>query len=156
MYISSLLLYNKYESTDIPIANMEVYTMAEKKKEELLTLREGAAYLGVTDQRMRTILREGRVEATKNEKGYWRLTTEALDDYNENKGRRLDGGKTWTIRLSPEQHVALTDFIDANPIMAGVELSERYNYDPAKAKAYRQKRKAQLAAEAALAQEASE
>ena len=40
----------------------------EQSTEGLMNLREAAAYLGITDQRVRTVLREGRVEATKNEK----------------------------------------------------------------------------------------
>lgn len=115
---------------------------------DLLTLRQGAAYLEVTDQRMRTVLREGRVEATKNEKGYWRVSVEALDNYKATKGRRLDGAKTWTVRLDEDQKVVMEEFV-ASQGWEGVEFSPRYNYDPEKAKAYRQKRKAQLAEEIA-------
>lgn len=127
--------------------------MAQKKASatetpELLTLRQGAAYLGVTDQRMRTILREGRVEATKNEKGYWRVSPEVLDNYQATKGRRSDGATAKVVRLTEEQQAALEVFI-AEQGWEGVAFTNRYNYDPDKAKAYRQKRKAQLAEETA-------
>ena len=134
--------------------------MAREKASEvaipLLTLREGAAYLGVTDQRMRTILREGRVDATKNEKGYWRVSTEVLDNYQATKGRRLDGAKAWVARMTDEQKVVLEDFITSQGEgCEEVVFAPRYNYDPEKAKAYRQKRKAQLAEETAALAEGS-
>lgn len=134
--------------------------MAKEKAAELapqlLTLREGAAYLGVTDQRMRTILREGRVDATKNEKGYWRVTPEVLDNYQSTKGRRLDGAKAWVARMTDEQKVVLEDFIAIQGEgWEEVVFAPRYNYDPEKAKAYRQKRKAQLAEETAAMAEGS-
>jgi len=120
---------------------------------ELLTLRQAAAYLGVTDQRVRTILREGRVEATKNEKGYWRVTTEALDAYNVTKGTRQAGAKAYVFKADAEQLEAIqAAFEDAG---LEVAIEPRYKYDPAKAKAYRLAR-AEKQAAAAEAEEAAQ
>ncbi len=112
----------------------------------LMNLREAAAYLGITDQRVRTVLREGRVEATKNEKGYWRVTQEALDAYNTSKGQRVSGEKSYVVRLDPEQKAWLELALADEGLE--IEITPRYNYDPEKAKAYRLARQAKLAAEA--------
>jgi excisionase family DNA binding protein len=115
-------------------------------EDSLLTLREAAAYLGVTDQRVRTLLREGRIEATKNEKGYWRVSPEALDAYNATKGQRTMGGKSFVFRANPEEFAALQMFVAEQGYE--IEFSPRYKYDPEKAKAYRLARAEKQAAEA--------
>jgi excisionase family DNA binding protein len=121
----------------------------EQPSNGLLNLREAANYLGVTPQRIRTILRDGRVESTKNEQGHWRVSTEQLDLYNATKGRRTGGAKSYVCRLAPEQHKALAEFIASQGWDAEkVGLKPRYNYDPDKAKAYRQKRAQKQAEEA--------
>ncbi len=132
----------------------EAEAQPEVQEDGLLNLRQAAAYLGITDQRVRTVLREGRVEATKNEKGYWRVSTEALDAYNATKGQRKAGGKSYVVRLDSEQKVWLEEQL----AKAGIEteLTPRYNYDPEKAKAYRLARKEKLAAEAAESEDEAE
>lgn len=122
-------------------------TPEAKQDNGLLTLKEAAAYLEVTEQRVRTLLREKRVEAVKNDKGYWRVTKEALDSYNATKGQRVSGRKAFVVRLTPEELEALNTFIGEQG-WEEVTVEPRYNYDPAKAKAYREQRAAKLAAEA--------
>ncbi len=119
----------------------------------LLNLRQAAAYLGVTDQRVRTVLREGRVEATKNEKGYWRVTTEALDAYNATKGTRQAGAKAYVFKADADQLAEIQAAFEAAGLE--VEIAPRYKYDPAKAKAYRLAR-AEKQAAAAEAEEAAQ
>lgn len=123
----------------------------EQESDGLLTLREAAGYLGVTDQRVRTLLRTGRVNAVKNEKGYWRVTKDELDGYQDTKGQRTSGKKAYVVRLTPEQLTMFEDFVDAEE-MEDIEFAPRYNYDPKKAKAYRLARAKKLAAEVAEAE----
>ncbi len=123
--------------------------MARKQSEEveqpaLMTLREAAAYAGVTDQRIRTLLRTGRVQATKTDDGHWRVSQEAIDGYNATKGQRVSGKKAYVVRLSAEEMAQLEAFA----VDSGWEeftIEPRYKYDPEKAKAYRQKRAAEQA-----------
>lgn len=119
---------------------------AQPQDDGLMNLREAAAYLNITDQRVRTVLREGRVKAGKNEKGYWRVSREALDAYSASKGQRQSGSKAYVIRLNPEEKVWLEEQL----VEAGFEVAiePRYNYDPEKAKAYRLARAEKQAAEA--------
>jgi excisionase family DNA binding protein len=128
----------------------------EKESDGLLTLREAAGYLGVTDQRIRTLLRTGRVPAQKNEKGYWRVATEALDKYNATKGQRTSGKKAYVAKLSPEQLEMLQALCEDEDELNDVEFAPRYNYDPEKAKAYRLARAEKLAAEEAAAEAEAE
>ncbi len=121
----------------------------------LLTLREAAAHLGITEQRVRNLLSTGRIPATKNEKGYWRVTAENLDGYNETKGRTRNGRKQYVLPLSPEQLEALQMWLNTQGY-EDVEIKPRYSHDPVKAKAYREARKAKLAAEAAEGQDTVE
>ncbi len=123
-------------------------------EDSLLTLREAAAYLGVTDQRVRTLLREGRIPADKNEKGYWRVSTEALDAYSTTKGQRKAGGKSFVFRANPEEFEALQAFVAEQGFE--IEFSPRYKYDPEKAKAYRLARAEKQAAEAEAAEAEAE
>ncbi len=107
----------------------------QSNEQELLTLREAAAHLGVTDQRIRTLLREGRIPAEKNEKGYWRVPPASLDEYTASKGQRKMGSKSFVFRATPEEYEALLQFVADQGYK--IEFAPRYNYDPAKAKAYR-------------------
>lgn len=129
------------------MAKSQSTAQPEQSDEGLLNLREAAAYLEVTDQRVRTILREGRIVATKNEKGYWRVSKEELDKYNATKGSRRSGAKSYVFRASEEELATLQEFAAENGLDLGIK--PRYKYDAGKAKAYRQKRKAQLATEKA-------
>lgn len=103
--------------------------MADKKTAEqlkgnedgLMTLKEASAYADVTAQRIRTLLREGRVNATKNERGHWRVSREAIDAYNASKGQRK-GGKAWVIRVEPEQLETVRELLAGY----GIEMEPRY------------------------------
>jgi hypothetical protein len=75
------------------------------------------------------------------------VSKEALDAYNATKGQRRSGRKAYVVRLNEEELEALEQFLTSSDFESKA-IEPRYNYDPAKAKAYREARQAKLAAEA--------
>jgi hypothetical protein len=116
-----------------------------------MNLRLAAVYLNLSEQRVRTLLREEKVPgAVKSDSGAWVLTKEGLDEYKETRktrggGTRRGDGKLWQIR------VKYKDLEDVREALAefDIELEPRYNYE--RQKAYREKRKKEQAAEKAAA-----
>jgi hypothetical protein len=119
-----------------------------------MNLRLAAVYLNLSEQRVRTLLREEKVPgAVKSDSGAWVLTKEGLDEYKETRktrggGTRRGDGKLWQIR------VKYKDLEDVREALAefDIELEPRYNYE--RQKAYREKRKKEQAAEKAAAAKA--
>lgn len=118
---------------------------------DVMNLRLAAVYVNISEQRLRTVAREETVKGTKDENGAWSFTKEDLDAYLEKKatqpragGQRGDG-KLWIIRVKYENLKGVKEALEP----FGIELQPRYNYE--KQKAYREKRKKQLAAEKAEA-----
>lgn len=96
-----------------------------KEKKELLTLKESARYLGIGDFRMRHIILENKVTATKVKEGHinkWYVEKDSLDRYQSTKGRSKDGKKAFLVRLSPEELEVVTKFLTEREI----EIGPRY------------------------------
>lgn len=119
---------------------------------DVMNLRLAAVYVNVSEQRLRTVAREGTVKGSKDDSGAWTFTKADLDEYLEMKktmprggGGTRGEGKLWIIRVKhtdiKEVKAALEPF--------GIELQPRYNYQ--KQKEYREKRKKEQAAEKAAA-----
>lgn len=128
------------------------FTMPDIEFPELMNIRVAALYADLSEMRIRTLLREGRLKADKNEQGHWVISKTAIDEYNETKGQRGGGprgeGKLWVIRV---KHADIADVREAlEPF--GIELQPRYNYE--KQAEYRKKRAARLKAEKAAATKA--
>jgi hypothetical protein len=116
---------------------------------DVMNLRLAAVYVDLSEQRLRTVAREGTVKGTKTEDGAWSFTKKDLDAYLEMKatqprggGRRGDG-KLWIIRVKYENLEAVKAALEP----FGIELQPRYNYQ--KQKEYREKRKKDKAAQKA-------
>jgi hypothetical protein len=119
-----------------------------------MNLRLAAVYLNLSEQRVRTLLRENKIPgAEKSESGAWVLTKAILDEFKQTHrsrgggGRRGDG-KLWQIRVKYEN---LADVREALGKF-GIELEPRYNYE--RQKKYREERKKKQAAEKAAAKAA--
>lgn len=118
----------------------------------LIDIKGAAAYLGISAMRIRTLLREGRLEgAEKVQVGdtavvKWVIPQSALDSYTATKGTfgaSRKGGKAYVVRVTgPETFEALQKFCEKNELP---EPELRYKYDPDKAKAYRAKKAAEEA-----------
>jgi sporulation protein YlmC with PRC-barrel domain len=113
-----------------------------------MNIRLASVYLDVSEQRIRALLREGRIKADKDEAGAWIISKEALEAYKAEHAqgpKRTSGvsgkGKAYVVRVPFQKIQAVKDFLATQDI----ELEQRYNYD--KMKVYQQKRKARLAAE---------
>lgn len=119
---------------------------------EVMELRIASVYLDMSETRLRTLLREGRIKATKDEEtGKWQIKKADLDTYNATKGTRTSAGprkqqgegKAWLVKVPYAKFQAVKDAL----AILGIELLPRYNYD--KQRAYQSKRKAAKAAEKA-------
>lgn len=140
------------------VAGTPAVAAADLKPGDLTDIKGAAAYLNVSEMRVRTLLREGRLEgATKVPVGEtqvvkWQVPVSALDTYRETKGtfgEGRKGGKAWVVRIKePAQLELLQKFCSDNGLD---EPTPRYKYDPEKAKAYRLKKAAEKKAEAAAA-----
>lgn len=116
-----------------------------------MNLRLAALFIDVSEMRIRSLLREGKIKATKDGEGRWLVTKADLNAYSATKGtRKASGerpeGKAWVV------HVKATNYKDVEAALAkfGIKLEPRYDYE--KQKAYRTQRaikiKAAKAAEA--------
>lgn len=125
------------------------------KEGDMLTIKEAAEYLGISEMRVRTLVREGRLEGAEMQQvkdtsvKRWVIPVEGLDLYSETKGTfgggSRAGGKAWIVRVEgPEPFAALETFCKNTTGVSGPFA--RYKYDPEKQKAYRIQRKAKLAA----------
>lgn len=110
-----------------------------------MSLRLAAVYVDVSEQRLRILVREGKIVATQDERGQWWITRETLDAYVASKklgaprtsrSGRTTNGKAWIIKVKAENYDAVVAALEP----FGIELEPRYNY--AKQKAYQAKRRA--------------
>jgi hypothetical protein len=105
-----------------------------------MSLRFASIYSDISEQRLRTLVREGKIASTKTEKGVDQVTKEALDTYSATKHTGGTGGArkvtagSWVIRVPNEKLDQVQDALGA----LGIELAQRYDY--AKQKAYRTKK----------------
>jgi hypothetical protein len=127
-----------------------------------LTLKESAAYLGISEMRMRSLVRDKRIEGAHQVKRegtevkQWQCPVTGLDKYAATKGTFGVGGgkrtgKTWIAKVTGgvEQVEAFQKWCAAqNP---PVQLLPRFKYNREKSKAYRVARNAKLKAEKAAA-----
>jgi len=110
-----------------------------------MPLRLAAVYSDTSEQRLRALMREGKIKATKTDQGAWMITKAVLDAYKATKGTRTGGGgsrgdgKSYVIHVQAKLH----DEVEAFLKKLGIGLEPRYNY--AKQKAYQEKRKADKA-----------
>ncbi len=74
---------------------------------ELLSLKQAAKYLKVSDFRMRMLLlKDERVTGTKVQEAHfekWYVEKSELDSYISQRGKMRDGRKAYLARLTPEQ-----------------------------------------------------
>jgi len=107
--------------------------------------RLAAVYADISEQRLRILVREGRLKAETVE-GHMTFTKANLDAYLANRGATRKGGgpradgKSFVIKVKPADLQAVKDALSK----LGIELQPRYNY--AKQAEYRKKRLAEAAA----------
>lgn len=111
-----------------------------------LNIKAAAAYAGMSEMRIRNLLKEGRIEGEKQQLGdseivTWRTSEAAIDAYKTNGRKVNQNGKAWIIRLTKEQLEALLPTLEAMDI----ELENRFTYDAEKSKAYREAKKQKAA-----------
>jgi len=113
-----------------------------------MDLRLAAIYIGVSEGRVRSLSREGKI-GTKAEGGKWQYAKKELDAYlTAPKAARKTGaphgeGKAFVVRIKFQDMQSVKDFLATK----GISLEPRYNYD--NQKKYQAKRKAAKAAEKA-------
>ena len=123
----------------------EAFALPEIEFPDPMGLRLAALYLDVSEMRIGALVREGRIEATKDERGRWLVTQAALDNYQETKGSRGGGGprgdgKFWKVRVKYDD----LEKVKAALAKFGCELEPAYNYE--KQKEYRKRAAAKKAA----------
>lgn len=120
-----------------------------------LSLRAAAAYAGVSEGRMRTLLREGKIPGARKgdsgegdeEDGVWLVPVEGLDEWEASKseGRQGGAGKPGTqvrvIGLTPESRAALENFVATNPAMKGASITKAHYTETAEQRKAREERK---------------
>lgn len=106
-----------------------------------INLKEAEALVGLTTQRLRKILTEGKIPADvakKNGAGAWRFSKAKLAEWAKNRPRGVrtsaNGARTYKVQVNPDQKAAIEKAIP------GIVFKPAFNYDPAKAKAYRAKK----------------
>lgn len=99
----------------------------------ILNLEEAAAYLGVTPVRVRTLIDEGRILATKEPESPWQIDTSALDQYQNQqpkRGSRKDGKRApapnWLMVKVPDHLLEkVITYLHQNKL----EIQPRYKKD---------------------------
>lgn len=129
----------------------QAFQLPEIDYPDPMGVRLAALYLNISEMRIGTLVREGRIPARKDEQGRWLINQEALDTYTETKGSRGGGGprgdgKMWKVRI------LYKDLDDVKKALAkfDAELEPAYNYE--KQREYRLKAAAKKKAEAAEAE----
>lgn len=108
----------------------KIEAAAEVKADVQLTLKEAAAYLQIGDFRMRSILREKLIVATKlpvkqgSKTMKWFVATSELDRYRLEHRRGFDGSYLYKVKLTEDQHTELCVLLEE----AGLDIEiERAN-----------------------------
>ena len=115
---------------------------------DVMSLRMAALYIDVSEQRLRILIREGKINATIGEDKAYMVAKADLDAFVATKsaprGPRKAGtpreGKAWIINVKAADYAAVVAALEP----FGITLQPRYNYEAQKA--YQAKRKAALAA----------
>ncbi len=93
---------------------------------ELLSLKEAAKYLKVSDFRMRMLLlKDERVVGTKVQEAHfekWYVERSELDNYIAQRGKMRDGRKAYLARLKPDQVKAMRAYCKSE----GIPFHPRY------------------------------
>jgi hypothetical protein len=96
---------------------------------DVMGIRDSALYAGLSEQYVRTMVRNGTLAATKTEAGEWQITKAALDELKAKPRSRGGGaeranGKAYVINVKvsdlPAVEAALGQF--------GISLKPRYVY----------------------------
>lgn len=110
---------------------------------DVMDLRTAALYLDLSEQRTRTLAKEGDIEAWKTESaGHWRFNKEDLDTYKAMPRTRKSGGfrgdrKYWRMQVEHTDLEEVTEFlaetfdIEVEPMYAYERETEAEEEDPA-------------------------
>lgn len=114
---------------------------------EVMPLRLAALYADISEQRLRILVREGKIPGTPDEHNRWTVAKADLDAYlskarasrpaREPRSPREPRGKAWVIKVPAADYDAVVDALAT----FGITLEPRYNY--AKQREYRERRKQQ-------------
>lgn len=95
-----------------------------------MSLRLGALYADMSEQRFRILVREGKIAAQQTESGQFVVTKEDIDSYIANRGsvRTANAGtrgqgKAWVIKVKAVDYAAVTEAL----AQFGIVLEPRYN-----------------------------
>jgi hypothetical protein len=104
---------------------------------DTMDLRTAAIYLGSSEMRIRTLARDGSVNASKSETGQWLFAKADLDTFKATPHVRKSGtrsageGKSYIVKIRFADHEPVKAFLG----QYGIELQPRYDY--AKQAAYK-------------------
>lgn len=118
-----------------------------------MSLRLGALYADMSEQRFRILVREGKISATQLESGQFVVSKEDIDTYIANRGSvRTAGagthgqGKAWVVKVKATDFAAVTEAL----AQFGIVLEPRYNPEAQARAQAKQKAKKQAAKQAEL------
>lgn len=113
---------------------------------DVMDLRSAALFLGLSEQRVRTLAREEQIPASKTESGAWAFNKSDLETWKSTPRVRKSGGPRGEGKMY-KVRVKYADLEKAKAALAefGIELQPAYNY--AKQAEYRKKRQSRLRAE---------
>jgi hypothetical protein len=105
--------------------------------EDEVNMKVAATILNLSDMRMRTLTREGKVpSAKKNDDGFWRFSRKQLEDFvkvrpDRKAGGLKDGRTKYTLRLNDDEAQMVNSALKGTSL----ELKKAYVYDKAASKA---------------------
>lgn len=82
----------------------------------MMTVKETATYMNRTEVHIYRLLRENRLDGTKNAKGEWEISVESADHYLSTKGKKRVGRKRVLLNPCVEQIPALHLFCELHGI----------------------------------------
>lgn len=82
-----------------------------------MRVTDAAKVLGVGEQRVRTLIRAGRISASRDERGYYEISPEALEEYSKNPVASL----TMSERMERVESL-LQELIDREPSNGGAAV----------------------------------
>ena len=93
-------------------------------------IRDAALYTGMSEQYIRTMVRQTTLKASKNEAGEWEILKSTLDELmaqpRQRGGGTRAGGKAFVINVKPDDQPAVESALAA----FGITLKPRYTYKP--------------------------
>jgi len=114
---------------------------------DVMDLRIAALFLGMSEGRLRTLVREEKVKGARDEESQkWTFKRTDLEAYLKEPKARAASNKATKAGKAFINHLTIDKLQRAKDALAaiGVELEQRYDYS--KQRAYQQKRKAAKAA----------